>query len=276
MSGPVSGGVDVVIGRGDKGKSWLMRTVAERALAAGRPVFIADCDTGNRTLAEAMTKRGGVTVLQPSERGEAAKGEFIRDVVQDARGGKRFLLDPGANDRTVAAVSGTALPVAAIQAAEDDWGIGGLTDIDVFESCPVTVWYLTGADPYDMPLLQTVLDSPLARHRLVVVRNSGVLRATSTVDGDPWNPIVTTKVYERALKAGAKVMTLPALTQALAVKLTAFGIPFREAIRGEAVMPIPGSKEKAPLNPWERQALQTYVTLFTSAATEAGVREWLP
>jgi hypothetical protein len=250
----------ITLGRGDKGKSFLLRTVAERALVMGLQVVIADADPGNRTLAHVFQKRG-VTVFEPRDLSHVERDRFIGRVAQAAeRERGLYLLDVGGNDQSVVAFGGGSAPAPV---PGDPWG---LDLVDPFGNVPVTIAFLLGGDPFDLPLLQTVLDSSLARRNLLLVHNEGTRRTVLT-ETAPWEPTTSSKIYQKAIAAGARSISFPNLDPVIAYRLTKSGAPFKEAIGGTA--------KGAEFSAQERLRLQLFLRAFDKSISDADIGSWL-
>lgn len=251
------------LGRGDKGKTWFLRIVLERALSRSCSVIVADADPGNRTLADAMIASGRLKPLQPVDLTEAARIKFLQDMITLAESGQNIFLDAGGNDSTAINVAGPEIEERSLQAFSALWGID--SRISSFSNINFTITYLIGGDPHDLALLGRILDSPLSKENLLIVRNAGVLRAIGAAADDPWKLTEASPIYRRALQSGAKVMDLPAIPPSIPLRLAHTGESFRDAVAGN------GS-----LATWERQAVQTLLVSVEAEIARLSIQAWLP
>lgn len=257
----------LALGRGRLGKSFLLRTVSEVALGAGRPLMICDADPANRTLADGLSERG-IRILQPHDSTEASRRQFLLDVLHVAEGGQQsYVIDLGGNDRTAVELAGPASLVDS-PVPDDLWGIDGA--IDPLRELPITVAYLLGGEPHDLSLLRNVVESALGGCDLLLVRNEGMLSRAAGAGDAPWQATTKHPLYQQALKAGARELVLPALPRHLAELLTATGAPFSDAFRGSAVV------DGRPLGPLDRSLLGKFLRAFSEEVRRQGIADLLP
>lgn len=260
----------VPVGRGGKGKSWILRNLFELATANNKPSTVFDADPGNRTLADSLS--GRVELLQPVDRSEAARIELLRAIIGSASATPQlFFGDLGGNDQSLSKVTGQSLNEQR-KSALSAWGLSD-APVDLFENLDVTVLYPFSNDPHDITQVKYILDSPLANKDIVLVQNEGLVTQIDPGATDPWAAIQATPLYAEAIKKGAKVLRFPAIPTHILLALTETGAPFTRAIRGREPLGKNSKGEDVILTPWEMQTLQTYLADVVLNIREAGLED---
>lgn len=259
-------------GRGGKGKSWILRTLYEMASSRpGSDVRIVDADPGNRTLFNSVGKR--TAVRQPTTTSESDRVKIMRAAIEAAsKNVMTVYADLGGNDQTLTQVTGESID-EEMQKAISAFGFPGVEEIDLLAGVDMTILYPVSHDPQDIDQIDAILRSPIAKKDLVIVHNMALLSGSGPSDGDPFEQIKKTELYQEALKAGAKVWTFPALPPRISLDLVRTGTSFYDAVKGGDSLGIDQrTNEVVPALPiFERQSLQLWAGRVVLSSREAGL-----
>ena len=257
MGSASHGTLHVVIGRGRTGKTTWVRTTADRALMANRPLRLGDADVNNSTLTSFHPDCERPTGADPE-----SVSEFFRDVTARLiEGGGNLLLDLGGGDRSFTAVSERH----------------GFFRVLPRFGVDVVTWYFLTAGRDDAEQLAQMEKLGLQAPRSVLVMNHG-LAPTAACGVDPFAACLATRTVQQALDRGTKVVRLPAVGLKTMTAADNLFVSIRRAAAGEVPLTEDGTPhpDARALPFWDRIELGEWLLQFEQAHVDAGVAEWLP
>jgi hypothetical protein len=262
---PEGGRLGVAAGRGDGGKTTLLKWMAERAMAEGRLLYLADADPMNRSLAETFE---GLTppVLQPGDASDATRGAFIRRLADLSRATSGYVgLDVGGNDRELEKTGRGVDPAKMARLA--NWGRANL-QFDTL-GVKVSAFYVLRGALADLTGLGMLLDSAIGQQDLVLVLNHG--RDAAMPPGeDAFSDMRAHEIYKRALKTAVCEFSIPALPSHVGKWLGNNRMKFLPALDGDA------PAGKVPLGGWEREAIAVWLGDLEDEVARTGIGRLLP
>jgi hypothetical protein len=254
---PSRGTLHVAFGRGRTGKTTWLRTTADRALSAGRPLRLADADVNNSTLTSFFPN-----CERPSGSDPESVTALFRNVTEtliEERG--NLLLDLGGGDRSFAAVA---------------------ERYDFFRVLPahgvdIVTWFFVTAGRDDAEQLARMEQLKLQSPKSAIVCNHG-LAPTSAADVDPFASCLATRTVTQALSRGVKLVRLPAVDLKTMTAADNLFISIREAAAGGVPLTKGGTAhpDARPLPFWDRIEFGEWLARFEAAHVLAEVAEWLP
>lgn len=244
----------VLMGRGGSGKTFLLRWIYGRALAARRYLLVADGDRTNRTLSLFLND-----VRSPPSSDDFAVTAWFRTILHEMIfSGSNVILDLGGGDlllRTWAIKDGLQRMIET----------QGVTPVGL---------HLIGPEIESLSVLATMEDpawsgSPgtalFAPGRTVLILNEALVPNGHDPD-EVFGPIRQHSVFKAALRRGAVAVTMPALLPALDVNRR--HLSFAGAVAGQTAAGLP------PLGIFDRQRVAMWLVAMEEAF--APVAEWLP
>lgn len=179
-----------LFGRGNVGKTTLMRILVDRAMEAGRLDFtIADGDRTNGTLAEFYSG-----VVRPPETDDQSVLDWLDDLINaqvDAR--TSLLLDMGGGD--------TLFPRFASEV--------GLVELLKEAGIASVAVHVAGPDPDDLAVLREMQASKVfVPTQTIVVFNAG-RDTTGRAPVSLFHRVMSDKTYLKVVKEGARTLHLP-------------------------------------------------------------------
>lgn len=257
---PGRGVIHVTLGRGRTGKTTWARWAEERADRAGRQVLLADGDRTNSTLSS-FYEEG--KVRRPIASDEATAEAWLEEVTGEVvENQSKLVLDMGGGDQVFANVAtrhnfNSVLPENGVD---------------------VVAWYFMSGGRDDHEVMVNMQNRAFAPLRTVIVLNAG-LAAVTAAGHDPFAATLNSSVVKTALKAGAKILRMPAAPLATMIAADNLFIGIRAASeRGIPKDPDGNSltDQYKPLNLWRTNELKTWLKAMETAHEDAGVAGWLP
>jgi len=234
-------------GRGGTGKTLLLRWIVERALAAGRELFIADGDRTNRSLPLFLED-----VSAPPGASDQIVWRWLEKIITNMVA-KRFnlVLDLGGGDLVLKRM---ALELA-LQSLLETNGIA-----------PV-VLHLLSPEVESLAYLASLEDNGLfAPERTALILNEGLVPLGHDDDEAVFAPVREHEVFKAAIRRGAVPIVMPRLRPAF--EINARHLSFANAAAGLA------KEGQKPLSIFERQ----YAVLWLATMEKAfePITGWLP
>lgn len=234
------------LGRGNTGKTVLLRWLAERADQHGRPLVLADGDPTNATLAEYFP----VTLRPPSTDEQDRRDWFDGLVESQLANGTSLAVDFGGGDL-----------ILKRHAAEFE-----LVQFLDARGVDVVALHLIGPNLDDLAYLQEVeRDGLFAPRCTVLVLNEGLVPAGRS-ERTAFEPIVTHRIFTDALGRGARWVRMPRLGCIQDVENRR--LTFRAAESGESGRGLP------PLGAINRQRVALWLREMESEFKS--VADWMP
>ena len=257
------GRLTVVAGRGDGGKTMLLRWMIERALIYGRTLYVADADPLNPILSEVFPD---LQVFKPGDSSDIARGALIRRLIALQKATKGYIaLDVGGNDREYEKQGRKAGDDKMNRLA--GWGLDK-EEIDTLGVNTATFYLLRDAIS-DLQGLKLLLETAMAKKDFFLVLNHG--KAAASPEGeDPFATIKNHEIYTKALDMGAKVFNMPACSPTAAKWLDNNRMQFVPTIREQA------PKGKTPLDGWEREAIAIWLADMEAEVERTEIDPYLP
>lgn len=239
--------LNLLLGRGSRGKTMLARWMLGRAEDAGRETLAGDGDRTNQTLARSYRH----TVSPPSADDAEVRGWVASLIEAQLRDRFNLVLDMGGGDLTVKAL------------AREMELLPWLTGLGI-DLVPI---HVMGASGDDVAYLQSVEEEGLlASPCTVLVLNEGVVPVGRSPHAAFSETVEVHPIFAATVGRGARIVSMPRLEPAL--DLEERGITFSLAAQGLAP---PGV---TPFGPWKAQ--QTALWLRRMEERFASVAEWLP
>ena len=238
-----------LLGRGGTGKTFLLRWLAERAIGAGRTVFVADGDRTNRSLSHYFDD---VFALQSADHLVALR--WLEDLVERLiRERFTLLVDLGGGDMLLK------------QLAHE---VGGLNAFLEERGAVPLALHLLGPSVESLGVLAALEDehSPLfAPARTVLILNEGLV-PPGLDPAAAFEPVREHPVFIRALRRGAQAVVMPELRPAHDIARRR--LSFAAAAAGQTGQNLPplGLVDRQRVTMW-RRAMETVF---------APVAAWLP
>lgn len=234
-------------GRGNTGKTVLLRLIGELLLQSGLPFRLAACDLGSRAARRYFRK---ISTPETNEVSEIIA--FIQDVIQDAsETGRTYLIDMGAAGEK---------PILDLHEQSDL--LQTCQDLGV---TPVFIHMIsTGVD--DVSVLEKFVQCGLCPPSTALVFNEMGIRSGSRPES-AFELVEAQPCVEQAVERGLPILRLPALDRKVATEVEA-----RQLLYGDAAMGKVGiDKALGPLSPfdcsavriWRNKALQQVLRLST-------------
>lgn len=235
----------IPLGRGARGKSFLLRWLVERAQVRGRDVVVADVDRTNATLSSYFEG-----VLCPPSADDRDVKEFLSTFIEQQIE-KRFdaAIDLGGGDLILKQIARETELVSFLSSH----GIK-----------PVAI-HCIGAAPDDLAYLQAVEDGLFAPEATILAINEATVPPHRTAFA-AFEKVRNHPVFLKAIERGATLVRIPRLEPAS--EIDAHRLTFSAAESGDA------SEDKHLLGPWKRQQIAIWRRQMEESF--ASVSAWLP
>lgn len=233
------------LGRGGRGKSFLLRWLIERAQGRGRTLVVADVDRTNATLSAFFDG-----VLSPPSAHDADVKEFLASFIEEQIE-KRFdaAIDLGGGDLILKQIARETELVSFLSSHRIK---------------PVAI-HLIGAATDDLAYLQAVEDGVFAPEATILVINEATVPPHRTAFA-AFEKLQTHPVFMKAIERGAVAVRMPRLEPAS--EMDAHRLTFSAAESGSE------SGDKHLFGPWRRQ--QVAIWRRQMEESFAPVAAWLP
>jgi hypothetical protein len=235
------------VGRGKTGKTTGIRWMAEKAVAAGTPLLMADLDPTNDTFSKYIENVG-----RPSDASDPAISlKWLDKMLQHAlQNQSSLLVDLGGGDTTLRRLV-TQLPDL----------------VEMFEAAnfAVILLYTVGPQEEDLSPLATLQNLNFKPTATAIILNEGLVDVGDTRE-TAFARITNHSAFRNALGNGAVPVWMPRLLPAQQVEVRR--MQFRDAANGGAgVM-------DTPLGVFDRSRLISWLDKMD--ANFAGIKSWLP
>jgi len=235
------------LGRGSRGKSFLVRWLAERAHIQGRPIVVGDADRTNASLSAFFDQ----VVTPPSADDRDVRAWLQQFVEQQIDKKFSAIIDMGGGDMILKQI-----------AREFD-----LVDFLVSNGITPVVLHLIGPDRDDLSYLRDVEhDALLAPKCTALVLNEATVPAHRTASNAFEGEIRGQLPFVEAVKRGAVPLRMPRLEPA--GEIDSHRLTFSEAEDGR------NKAGQQVLGPWKRQ--QVAVWRRSMEACFSPIAMWLP
>jgi hypothetical protein len=238
----------LLIGRGNTGKTTLIRYLAETVFAAGGRVLLADMDRTNATLSSYFAD-----VHRPPDADDATVAKWLERLLTFVMTDKvGALIDLGGGDTTLRRLV-TEIP-----------DLTGM--LDGAAIAPVAA-YMVGPRPDDLAPLATLEGAGFHPPATVIVLNEG-LTETPLPKDEAFSRVMRHSAFKAAVVRGAVPLWMPRLLPA--AEIEARRIHFATA--RDAI--VPEGKRQTPLGGFDRARVRAWLSAMDA---EFGViRSWLP
>lgn len=238
----------LLIGRGNTGKTTLIRYLAETAFAADRRILLADMDRTNATLSSYFAD-----VQRPPDADEASVAKWLERLLTFVMTNKTgALIDLGGGDTTLRRL---VAEIPELTSMLDDAGVA-----------PVAA-YMVGPRPDDLAPLATLEAAKFQPAATVIVLNEGLIETPLPKD-EAFGRVMRHSAFKAAIVRGAVPVWMPRLLPA--AEIEARRIHFATARDGI----VPAGKRQTPLGGFDRARVRAWLGAMDA---EMGViRSWLP
>jgi hypothetical protein len=237
-----------LIGRGNTGKTMLIRYLGEAVYAAGRQVVLADMDRTNATLSSYFDG-----VQRPPDADEATVTKWLERLLTFLMKNKvGAFVDLGGGDTTLRRL------VAEVP---------GLVDMLTSAGAAPVATYMTGPRPDDLAPLAMLEAAGFQPAATAIVLNEGLIEVPLLRD-EAFARLTRHSAFKGAIVRGAVPLWMPRLLPSAEVE--ARRIQF--AMARDGVMPE--GRRQAPLGAFDRARVRAWMTAMEA---ELGIiRSWLP
>lgn len=236
----------VPLGRGNTGKTVLLRWLAERAAEHGRTLTLADGDPTNATLAEYFPS----TLRPPSTNEQDRRDWFDGLVEKQIEQGGSIAVDFGGGDL-----------ILKRQAAELE-----LATFLEANGIEVVALHLIGPNLDDLAYLGEVeRDGLFAPKATVLVINEGLVPPGRS-ERTAFEPIVSHPIFQAAIGRGAKWVRMPRLACVQDVENRRISFAGAEAGETGRGLPVLGAINRQRIALWRREMESEF----------SAVSDWLP
>ncbi len=238
----------LLIGRGNTGKTTLIRYLAETVFGGDGRVLLADMDRTNATLSSYFAD-----VQRPPDADEATVAKWLERLLTFVMTNKvSALIDLGGGDTTLRRLV-TEIP-----------DLTGM--LDGAGVAPVAA-YMIGPRPDDLAPLATLEAAKFQPAATVIVLNEGLIETPLPKD-EAFGRVMRHSAFKAAVVRGAVPIWMPRLLPA--AEIEARRVYFATARDGV----VPAGKRQTPLGGFDRARVRAW--LGTMEAEFGMIRSWLP
>ena len=237
-----------LIGRGNTGKTMLLRYLAETTFASDRRVLLADMDRTNATLSSYFAD-----VQRPPDADEATAAKWLERLLTFVMTDKiGALIDLGGGDTTLRRL---VMEIPDLTGMLDGAGVAAVAA------------YMVGPRPDDLAPLATLESAGFRPPATAIVLNEGLIETPLPKD-EAFSRVMRHSAFKAAVVRGAVPLWMPRLLPA--AEIEARRVHFATARDGI----VPTGKRQTPLGGFDRARVRAWLTAMDD---EFGViRSWLP